>query len=79
MYGTVGQRLASSPVVKTYDEAMELVYAGTAAFVMDVNQVNYLYRQDCKNLHVAATTFINNGIGFALPKHAYYREAMSSM
>ena len=71
--------MASSPVVRINDDAMELVYAGTAAFIMDVNQVNYLYGQDCKNLHLATTIFSSNGLGFALPKNAYYKEAMSNM
>nr|KAG5714837.1 hypothetical protein BaRGS_000325 [Batillaria attramentaria] len=79
VYKEIGQRMARGPEAKVNDDVLPLVREGRAAFLLDVNQILYLYSEDCRNLHMAKTTFNNNGLGFALPRHAHYRDAMNNV
>ncbi|XP_076458166.1 glutamate receptor ionotropic, kainate 5-like [Babylonia areolata] len=79
VYAMIGQRLREGPVVRVNEDALELVHKGTGAYLMDVNQIRYLYSQDCHRLHMAHTVFNSNGLGFALPQNAIFREAVNNV
>ncbi|KAL8573220.1 hypothetical protein ACOMHN_036205 [Nucella lapillus] len=79
VYRTVASRMAGAPKIAVREDALKMVYDGTAAYIADMNVVRFLQGQDCKNLHLAATGFNSNGLGFALPKNAYYKEAVNNI
>ncbi|XP_076458894.1 glutamate receptor ionotropic, kainate 3-like [Babylonia areolata] len=74
-YGTIGRQMITVAPTKI-DVALKAVSTGQGAYVTDVNQVRYIYGQDCLNLHVATNVFSNNGLAFAMPKNAPYKKPM---
>lgn len=71
--------MMGATMVRSDPEALSRVYQGSAAYIIDINLIRYMYSQDCQNLHMAKNVFINNGLGFALPQNAKYKGAINNM
>ncbi|PVD37579.1 hypothetical protein C0Q70_00175 [Pomacea canaliculata] len=79
VFEKVGRRMAHTPVIRADADALKYVMEGSAAYILDLNIIRYLYNQDCKHLHMAKNTFVSNGLGFAVPENANYREQINAV
>ena len=57
----------------------KMVKKGGIAYIMDVSAVDYMYRKDCQQLHMAQRMFSVNGLGLALPQGDRCKDAVNSM
>ncbi|KAK7498613.1 hypothetical protein BaRGS_00010273 [Batillaria attramentaria] len=79
VYKQIGQRMEAGPDIRDISDAMSHVLKGGAAFLYDISQLDYLYKQDCQNLHLAKKVFNANGLGFVLPENAPYKQAFNNI
>ena len=71
--------MVKAPDIMTFEDGLDRAMEGGYAYIMDAGIVSYMYSQNCEKLHMAQEIFNANGVGFAVPKNAHYRDAFSNM
>nr|KAG5707744.1 hypothetical protein BaRGS_003319 [Batillaria attramentaria] len=76
VYKQIGQRMEAGPDIRDISDAMSHVLKGGAAFLYDISQLDYLYKQDCQNLHLAKKVFNANGLVYVLMDYLILRSIL---
>ncbi|XP_067672970.1 glutamate receptor ionotropic, delta-1-like [Haliotis asinina] len=77
VYKDVWEKMGGSPEVKSNDEALRYVRAGTMAYMTDRSQLEYILLHDCEQYSLADEIFNTAGLGFVVPENAPFLEAFN--
>ncbi|KAK3092084.1 hypothetical protein FSP39_025052 [Pinctada imbricata] len=77
-YAKIWSMMSDMPVVKTTDEAYDMVLSEPYAFMTDVSQLEYRALTDCQNVDIAEETFNKAGLSFLVRENAPFLEAFNA-
>ncbi|XP_069125666.1 glutamate receptor ionotropic, kainate 2-like [Argopecten irradians] len=77
IYKTIWSRMNDMPVVKSTNEALDIVRTSNTAYMTDRSQLEYHVLSDCKTYALADEIFNTAGYGFVVPEHAPYLDSFN--
>ncbi|OWF36887.1 Glutamate receptor 3 [Mizuhopecten yessoensis] len=77
IYKTIWNRMGDMPVVKSTNDALDIVRKTDTAYMTDRSQLEYHVLSDCKTYALADEIFNTAGYGFVVPENAPYLDSFN--
>lgn len=79
VFKKVAELMKDMPEVTSEQDALDHVLSGKMALLHDISNLQYMYSQDCKRLHLAKKLFQSNGFGIIMPENAPYKDTVNNL